>query len=67
MSMDSWIKEHRKSPEVQQWIEDHPPPEGWIGSPMAWAYTEMPDPDKIAYGLGALAGLALVWWIWKRG
>lgn len=40
--MRDWILEHKADPDVKQWLRDNPPPRGWLGTKMEYAYTEMP-------------------------
>ena len=37
-----WCKAHARSRKVRAWLARNPPPKEWRGSPMEWAYTEMP-------------------------
>ena len=40
--MAQWVCANESHPEVKQWLVNHPPPTGWQGTPMEWAYLEMP-------------------------
>jgi hypothetical protein len=40
--MREWIATWKDDPIVRQWIRDNPPPASWQGTPIEWAYTEMP-------------------------
>lgn len=55
--MAAWVKVHRRDPAVRQWLVDHPPPSGWRGTPLQWAYTEMPNPDSVVGQLLMYLGL----------
>lgn len=37
-----WCERHRKTQEVDQWLQENPPPAEWRDSRLEWAYTEMP-------------------------
>lgn len=41
-SMRGWIERHRDDPAVAAWLKKNPPPAQWQGTPMEWAFTEMP-------------------------
>ena len=38
----AWIRKHRTDPAVRAWLEKHPPPAEWTGTPLEWAYEERP-------------------------
>jgi hypothetical protein len=38
----SWKRKHRKSQRVQAWLRRNRPPRSWQGTPLEWAYTQMP-------------------------
>ena len=40
--MNKWIATFERHPEVVTWLRKNPPPPDWHGTPMQWAYTEMP-------------------------
>lgn len=40
--MRRWIIVYGSHPRVVRWLVKHPPPEGWLETPEAYAYTEMP-------------------------
>jgi len=40
--MDLWVQAYDGDQAVEKWMEDNPPPEDWHGTPMQWAWTEMP-------------------------
>jgi len=40
--MERWIEANRHDPDVLSWLERNPPPSGWSGTRMEWAWTEMP-------------------------
>jgi hypothetical protein len=40
--MASWCDTHFTDPRVMAWLERNPPPLMWRGTPLEWAYTEMP-------------------------
>jgi hypothetical protein len=42
-----WIKWHRNHPLVLRWIEKHPAPPEWTGTPFEYAWLEMPNPDSL--------------------
>lgn len=37
-----WIRRHRDDPDVKAWLEANPPPKGWRGTRLEWAWAEMP-------------------------
>jgi hypothetical protein len=37
-----WCDRHRDNDRVKQWLAENPPDEGWTGTPIEWAYLEMP-------------------------
>lgn len=39
---ESWIAKYENNKACQQWLVDHPPPEGWHGTPMEYAFDEGP-------------------------
>lgn len=62
--MKTWTREHGDDQEVQSWISSHPAPPEWEGSDTEWAFTEMPQPGKVAtllvgLGLAAITGFAI--------
>jgi hypothetical protein len=62
-----WINEHHRDPQVKAWLRDHPPPPEWEGSPLQWAYTEMPQPTTgMIVGLGLIGVAGLAWWLFSR-
>lgn len=42
--MQAWCARHQDDPMVRWWLGRNPPPTEWQGTPMEWAYTEMPVP-----------------------
>lgn len=38
----AWKRKHASNPRVEAWLVQHPPPEGWQGDRLDWAYTEGP-------------------------
>lgn len=40
--MKWWTAVYARHPSVVKWLRENPPPVKWQGTPMEWAYTEMP-------------------------
>jgi hypothetical protein len=40
--MAEWCERHKDTEYVLNWIKANPVPANWQGSPMEWAFTEMP-------------------------
>lgn len=40
--MRNWIREYQNNPGVIRWLSENPPPAEWQGTPMEWAFEEMP-------------------------
>lgn len=38
----AWCERYGKLPAVQKWLRENPPPAEWRGSPVEYAYLEMP-------------------------
>jgi hypothetical protein len=36
--LDKWIDENKNNPVVQQFLIQHPPPNGWTGTNLEWAF-----------------------------
>ena len=39
----AWWAQHHNRAAVERWLKANPPPEGWRGTPLDYAYTERPD------------------------
>lgn len=39
---ESWIEKYKDNTACKKWLEDNPPPEGWHGTPMEYAFEEGP-------------------------
>jgi len=40
--MRQWVAAFRHNSQVAAWLKNNPPPAGWQGTALEWAYTEMP-------------------------
>lgn len=41
--MKLWCELNRNNRRVVRWIRENPPPEGWKGTALQYAYSEMPS------------------------
>ena len=67
--LKAWVRENRRNPDVRSWAASNPPPDDWEGTELEWAYTAMPNPEKVRTLLWASAfvgAAALGWWLWRR-